>query len=82
MPEMDGYEFIHQVRRGGASKFRKVPVIVLTGEDTEKNVRHARIPKIDGFIVKPPDKGISERKIRRIVTARTRQALGVEDGKS
>ena len=82
MPEMDGYEFIRRLRYGEAPRFKDVPVVVLTGEDSEKSVRHARILKIDGFVVKPPDKGVFERQIRRIVSARMRQTLGVEDGKT
>ncbi len=81
MPEMDGYEFIRRVRYGEAPKFKEVPVVVLTGEDGEKSVRHARILKIDGFVVKPPDKDVFERQIRRIVSASMRQTLGVEDEK-
>ena len=30
------------------------PILVLTGKDSERDVRKAGIHKIDGFIVKPP----------------------------
>ncbi len=79
MPEMDGYEFVRRVRYGVVPKFKDTPIIVLTGQDSEKNVRRARMLKIDGFVVKPPDKGVFERKIRRVITARIRDALGMED---
>ena len=69
MPEMDGYEFVRRVRYGTVPTARDVPILMLTGQDTEKNLRKARIHKIDGFIVKPPKTDILERHIR--------QALGL-----
>lgn len=54
MPEMDGYEFVRRIRYGTVPAYKEVPIIMLTGKDTEKNVRSARIHKINGFIVKPP----------------------------
>ena len=44
-------------------------------------MRHARILRINGFVVIPPDKVVFERQIRRIVSARMRQTLGVENVK-
>ena len=69
MPEMDGYEFVRGVRYGTVPAARDVPILMLTGQDTEKNLRKARIHKIDGFIVKPPKADVLERHIR--------QALGL-----
>ncbi len=54
MPEMDGYEFVRKVRFGAVPEYRVVPVIMLTGKDTDKNAQSARIHKISGFLVKPP----------------------------
>ncbi len=53
MPEMGGYEFVRKVRYGAVADYKDVPVIMLTGKDTDKNVQSARIHKIDGFLVKP-----------------------------
>ena len=53
MPEMGGYEFVRRVRYGAVADYKDVPVIMLTGKDTDKNVQSARIHKIDGFLVKP-----------------------------
>ncbi len=53
MPEMDGYEFVRKVRMGAVPGYRDIPVVMLTGKDTDKNVQSARIHKIDGFLVKP-----------------------------
>ncbi len=79
MPEMDGYELIRRIRYGTVPKFKDVPIVVLTGVDSEKNVRQARILKIDGFVVKPANAELFEKRIRRILTKRIRQALGIED---
>lgn len=54
MPEMDGYEFVRKVRMGAVPDYREIPVIMLTGKDTDKNAQSARIHKINGFLVKPP----------------------------
>jgi CheY-like chemotaxis protein len=53
MPEMDGYEFVRKVRMGAVPDYREVPIIMLTGKDTDKNAQSARIHKISGFLVKP-----------------------------
>jgi len=48
---------------------------------TDKNVQHARVLRIDGFLVKPPGIKVFERKIRRILSDRIRQALGIDSEK-
>ena len=53
MPEMGGYEFVRQVRYGAVPGYTDIPIIMLTGKDTDKNARKARIHKISGFLVKP-----------------------------
>ena len=53
MPEMDGYEFVRKVRYGAVPGYKDVPVVMLTGKDTDKNVQSARIHKINGFLIKP-----------------------------
>ncbi len=44
-------------------------------------MQHARVLRIDGFLVKPPDIKVFERKIRRILSDRIRQALGIDSEK-
>ena len=41
MPEMDGYELVRRIRYGVAPAHKDVPILVLTGKDTERNVRKA-----------------------------------------
>ncbi|NQU62313.1 MAG: response regulator [Rhodospirillales bacterium] len=54
MPEMGGFEFVRQVRYGSVDGYKDVPIVMLTGKDTDKNAQNARIHKINGFLVKPP----------------------------
>ncbi len=54
MPVMNGFELARKVRYGVAPKYKDVPFLMLTGRDTEDNVRKGRIHRIDGFVVKPP----------------------------
>ncbi len=54
MPEMGGYEFVRRIRYGAVPKYKDIPILVLTGGDTEKNVKKSRTHRINGFIVKPP----------------------------
>ncbi|MBT3534949.1 MAG: response regulator [Rhodospirillaceae bacterium] len=69
MPRIDGYEFVRKVRLGAVPKYKEVPILILTGRDTDENLQKARFHKIDGFIVKPPHARDLDRKIR--------QALGL-----
>ena len=54
MPEMGGFEFVRQVRFGATPGYKDVPIVMLTGKDTDKNVEKARFHRINGFLVKPP----------------------------
>lgn len=65
MPEMNGYEFVRRLRYGALPAYKNLPVLMLTGRDTDKNVRGARIHKISGFIVKPPSAEGLKDQIRR-----------------
>ena len=55
MPGMDGFEFVRRVRYGTAPGFKDLPILMLTGHDTDENIQSARIHKINGFVVKPPN---------------------------
>ena len=52
MPEMGGFELIRRIRFGPGHK--EVPVVMLTGKDSDKNTQNARIHRVSGFLVKPP----------------------------
>lgn len=53
MPEMGGFELTRRIRFGAVPSYKDVPVVMLTGKDTDKNAQQARIHRISGFLVKP-----------------------------
>ena len=54
MPEMTGYEFVRQLRRGTVPRFKDVPVLILTGRSAEANTPQSRAHKFNGYVTKPP----------------------------
>ncbi len=69
MPEMTGYEFVRRVRYGTVPEYAKVPIIILTGKDTDKNLRDARIHKINDFLLKPPTAETLKTSINRVLAS-------------
>lgn len=67
MPEIDGYEFVRKVRFGTVPQYADVPILILTGKDTDQNIQKARFHKINGFIIKPPGIEDLERRIRKVL---------------
>ena len=65
MPEVDGYEFVRKIRYGTVPEYKDVPILILTGKDTDQNVQKAHFHKINGFIVKPPTAEDLERNLRK-----------------
>lgn len=53
MPEMDGYEFIHKLRRTGQDANRVTPVIVVTGHTRRSQVLKARDCGANLMVAKP-----------------------------
>ena len=51
---MSGYEFVRMLRYGTVPRLKDLPVLMLTGHDTPKNLRHTRTHRIDGFLLQPP----------------------------
>ena len=52
IPDMSGYEFVRRLHYGTAPGYKGLPVLMLTGHETPKNLSRARTRKIDGFLVK------------------------------
>jgi len=53
MPRMNGIEFLEVVKSDG--KLRKIPVVVLTTSDSEKDVVESFELGVAGYMVKPAD---------------------------
>jgi len=64
MPNMDGFEFIKEVR-----KERSIPIIVLTGNAEQDNLKKAVELGINGFVTKPVSYTALERQIQKAMTS-------------
>jgi DNA-binding response OmpR family regulator len=51
MPEMDGPEFLRQLKR--SRKYRGIPVVMLTARAAEEDVLHGLSLGVDDYIIKP-----------------------------
>ena len=51
MPQMDGLEFLRQLRAD--EKTKHVPVVMISAHTTEKNVTEALAQGVNGFLKKP-----------------------------
>jgi len=67
MPEMEGFELARRIRYGTVPHRKDVPILMLTGHDTEENIRKGLIHRIQGFIVKPPSADVLKKHIVRIL---------------
>lgn len=55
MPEMDGFEFIKEVRAGKSGENRQIPALALTAFARPDDRRRAMIAGFDTFLSKPVD---------------------------
>ena len=53
MPQFDGFEFLQKIKSD--SRFRKIPVVVLTASDDDVDVSKSFELGAAGYIVKPDD---------------------------
>jgi len=54
MPEMNGFDFVKQVRNSADERFEStVPILILTGHADEETVRGAANLGINGYLIKP-----------------------------
>jgi CheY-like chemotaxis protein len=56
MPKLDGWELARRLRYGAVERYKDIPILMLTGNPSDKNTRKARIHKINGFVVKPANR--------------------------
>lgn len=67
MPEMNGFEFVRRIRYGIVPEIKNIPILMLTGQDTDQNIKSARIHKINGYVVKPPKADTLQEKIIEVM---------------
>lgn len=53
MEPMDGIAFLQHLRGPDYSAFHKTPVVMITGENSEKTITEVRDLGVSGYIVKP-----------------------------
>ncbi|MFM9051756.1 MAG: response regulator, partial [Bacteroidota bacterium] len=53
MPDMDGYETTHHIRTHLPEPLKKIPIIALTADASEKEKKKAREAGMDDYVVKP-----------------------------
>ena len=54
MPMLDGWGFVRRLRYGVAPLYKDLPVLMLTANNSDENIRKAATYKVHGFIIKPP----------------------------
>ena len=54
MPEMNGFELSRRIRFGAVPQFKDIPIMILSGELNDDNLRRARTHKVDALVSKPP----------------------------
>lgn len=64
MPEMDGLEFLKNVRKD--EKFKDIPFIILSAMEDQSKVDEASQAGATDYIVKPMDPDILQEKIQKI----------------
>ncbi len=63
MPEMGGYKFVRQIRLGAVDGYREIPILILTGDDSDANVQSAKVHRLDIFVTKPANADTMRRHI-------------------
>ncbi len=69
MPNMDGLEFVKQLREKTHLPSAKVPVLIVTGHSREDIVQNAVQTGIHGYLVKPVSKNQLEKRIVMALTS-------------
>jgi two-component system, chemotaxis family, chemotaxis protein CheY len=69
MPKMDGLAFLRYLRTDPASKYKQVPVVMLTGHSEIETLRECAKLGIHGFLAKPVSKANLEKQIKRALSS-------------
>ena len=70
MPEMNGFDFVKQVRSSADERFNpKLPILILTGHADEETVRGAASLGINAYLVKPISRKSLESRITKCISS-------------
>lgn len=75
MPNMDGFEFVTQLRALPVESVARVPVVVLTGTSDADSVQRLRALGIAGYIVKPASTQLVVDRVRAALRMARKAAL-------
>lgn len=73
MPNMDGIEFLRQVKQ--SDRFGKIPVVMVTTEGTEARVREALSLGAAGYVKKPFTPAQMQNTLQRAITLQTARSV-------
>jgi CheY-like chemotaxis protein len=59
MPDMNGYDLIKKIR--AQERFKNTPILFVTGQSSREAVASARLHGVNGYILKPLDKTLSDK---------------------
>lgn len=69
MPNMNGFEFVKQLRQKKNLPSTNVPILIVTGHSGEDNVQDAVESGIHGYLVKPVSKTQLEKRIKAALSS-------------
>jgi putative two-component system response regulator len=72
MPQMDGYELVREIRRMERRQEKRTPVLAITASDFDLTEERATEMGFDGYMLKPLDIAVLERKLAEIVCSQPR----------
>ena len=67
MPEMDGYALTAEIRRLEKSTGKSTPILAITASDFDLTEERATVLGFDGYMLKPLDPDILEKKLANLV---------------
>lgn len=73
MPGMNGFDVLDYMQRSGASE--KIPVITITGDESDDSMIKAYEKGVSDYITRPFDARVVYRKVSRTINVYTRQKL-------
>jgi PleD family two-component response regulator len=73
MPNMSGFEFLHEIRKN--PRYMQTPVIVVSSQDTPEAIEHAKKHGANEYVLKPVDAKILQQKIETVLKSPIRVGI-------
>ncbi len=72
MPGMDGYELATEIRRSEAGSQKSTAILAITASDFDLSEERARALGFDGYMLKPLEPDVLQKKLAAVITAEHR----------